>query len=162
MTRSGASSPSAHASQNDLPSKTTDSRHSSRSRGSKPRSGPRRPRTRTFAPMTTSSQRPISLQPTLCEVAPVPFDTLGLDKRLLEGVRDLGYKETRPIQSAVIPLALGGNDLIACAETGTGKTAAFVLPTLQKLLTTPPATQRGLTPGSDPVQNLPRSRVLVL
>ena len=92
----------------------------------------------------------------------MPFDTLGLDKRLLEGVRDLGYKETRPIQSAVIPLALGGNDLIACAETGTGKTAAFVLPTLQKLLTTPPAMQGGQTPGSDPVQNLPRSRVLVL
>ncbi len=112
--------------------------------------------------MTASSQRPISLEPTLCEIAPVPFDTLGLDKRLLEGVRDLGYKETRPIQSAVIPLALGGNDLIACAETGTGKTAAFVLPTLQKLLTTPPAMQGGQTPGSDPVQNLPRSRVLVL
>jgi ATP-dependent RNA helicase RhlE len=72
----------------------------------------------------------------------VPFTTLPLDKRLLEGVRDLGYKETRPVQSAVIPLALGGDDLIACAETGTGKTAAFVVPTLQKLLTaqaTPPA-----------------------
>ena len=54
---------------------------------------------------------------------------------MLEGVRDLGFVETRPIQSAVIPLALGGHDLIACAETGTGKTAAFVVPTLQKLLT---------------------------
>ncbi len=50
-------------------------------------------------------------------------------------MRDLGFVETRPIQSAVIPLALAGDDLIACAETGTGKTAAFVVPTLQRLLT---------------------------
>lgn len=52
----------------------------------------------------------------------------------MEGTRDLGFTETRPIQSAVIPLALAGHDLIACAETGTGKTAAFVVPTLQALL----------------------------
>jgi len=64
----------------------------------------------------------------------VPFKSLGLDTRLLEGVRDLGWVDTRPIQTAVIPLALGGQDLIACAETGTGKTAAFVVPTLQRLL----------------------------
>ena len=62
------------------------------------------------------------------------FAALGLDPRLLEGVRDLGFVETRPIQSAVIPLALAGLDLIACAETGTGKTVAFVLPMLQRLL----------------------------
>ena len=65
----------------------------------------------------------------------MPFTTLGLDPRLLEGIRDLGYVDTRPIQTAVIPFALAGLDLIACAETGTGKTAAFVVPTLQKLLT---------------------------
>jgi ATP-dependent RNA helicase RhlE len=64
----------------------------------------------------------------------VPFTTLGLDTRLLEGVRDLGFVDTRPVQTAVIPLALDGQDLIACAETGTGKTAAFVVPTLQRLL----------------------------
>jgi ATP-dependent RNA helicase RhlE len=64
----------------------------------------------------------------------VPFTSLGLDTRLLEGVRDLGFADTRPIQTAVIPLALQGQDLIACAETGTGKTAAFVVPTLQRLL----------------------------
>jgi len=49
-------------------------------------------------------------------------------------VRDLGFKETRSIQSAVIPLALAGHDLIATAETGTGKTCAFVVPMLQTLL----------------------------
>ena len=50
-------------------------------------------------------------------------------------MRDLGFVETRPVQSAVIPLALKGADIIACAETGTGKTCAFVLPILQRLLT---------------------------
>jgi ATP-dependent RNA helicase RhlE len=64
----------------------------------------------------------------------VAFASLGLDTRLLEGIRDLGFTATRPIQSAVIPLALAGHDLIACAETGTGKTAAFVVPMLQRLL----------------------------
>src|SRR5262245_60554632 len=52
----------------------------------------------------------------------------------MEGIRDFGFTETRPIQAAVIPLALAGHDLIACAETGTGKTAAFVVPMLQWLL----------------------------
>ena len=67
---------------------------------------------------------------------PVPFASFNLDPRLLEGVRDLGFTETRPIQTAVIPLALAGHDLIACAATGTGKTAAFVVPMLQWLLAT--------------------------
>ncbi len=64
----------------------------------------------------------------------MPFTALTLDARLLEGIRDLGFVQTRPVQSAVIPLALAGDDLIACAETGTGKTAAFVVPMLQRLL----------------------------
>jgi ATP-dependent RNA helicase RhlE len=68
------------------------------------------------------------------ETSPIPFSSLGLDSRLLEGVRDLGFSETRPIQSAVITLSLAGNDLIACAETGSGKTCAFVVPMLQRLL----------------------------
>jgi len=78
-----------------------------------------------------------ALEATLCETAPVAFASLNLDARLLEGIRDLGFSETRPIQTAVIPLALAGHDLIACAETGTGKTAAFVVPMLQWLLRTP-------------------------
>ena len=87
---------------------------------------------------TTHSSSAPTLEPIDCDTTPVAFTALALDSRLLEGVRDLGYKETRPIQSAVIPLALGGQDLIACAETGTGKTAAFVVPTLQTLLTAAP------------------------
>ncbi len=64
----------------------------------------------------------------------MPFASFNLDARLLEGLRDFNFAETRPVQTAVIPLALTGLDLIACAETGTGKTAAFVVPMLQWLL----------------------------
>jgi ATP-dependent RNA helicase RhlE len=84
------------------------------------------------------------------------FGALGLDSRLLQGIRDLGYVETRPIQSAVIPLALGDHDLIACAETGTGKTCAFVVPTVQKLLVDDSRRQGDAEPSA------PKSRVLVL
>jgi ATP-dependent RNA helicase RhlE len=94
----------------------------------------------------------------------VPFTSLGLDARLLEGIRDLGFSETRPIQSAVIPLALAGHDLIACAETGTGKTAAFVVPTVQRLLTADlqvRATSDMVRLKADPT-SAARSRVLVL
>ena len=66
--------------------------------------------------------------------SPIPFDQLSLDPRLLSGIRDLGWSETRSIQSGVIPLALSGSDVIACAETGTGKTAAFLVPILQRFL----------------------------
>ena len=66
--------------------------------------------------------------------APIAFDSLNLDARLLHGIRDLGWAETRPVQSGVIPLALAGDDVIACAETGTGKTAAFLVPILQRFL----------------------------
>ncbi len=68
------------------------------------------------------------------DTTPVGFDTFGLDERLMQGLRDLGYAETRPVQSAVIGLARDGHDVIACAETGTGKTLAFVLPILARLL----------------------------
>ncbi|OFW04228.1 MAG: hypothetical protein A3I61_09590 [Acidobacteria bacterium RIFCSPLOWO2_02_FULL_68_18] len=67
------------------------------------------------------------------------FEALGLDARLLSGIRDLGWDETRPVQSGVIPIALSGADLIACAETGTGKTAAFLVPMLQRFLSRPQA-----------------------
>jgi ATP-dependent RNA helicase RhlE len=85
--------------------------------------------------------------------------SLRLDARLLEGVRDLGFQETRPIQSAVIPLALEGSDLIACAETGTGKTAAFVVPMLQRLLNAGTIAERAAR--QEPNTAL-KSRVLVL
>jgi ATP-dependent RNA helicase RhlE len=73
------------------------------------------------------------------EAPPVPFDTLGLDPRLMKGLQDLGFEGTRPVQSAVIPIALSGADVVACAETGTGKTLAFAVPILQSLLTEKPS-----------------------
>jgi len=79
--------------------------------------------------------------------APVAFEMLGLDARLLSGIRDLGWHDTRAVQSGVIPFALAGADVIACAETGTGKTAAFLVPILQRFLNavpTRPAATRAL------------------
>jgi ATP-dependent RNA helicase RhlE len=66
--------------------------------------------------------------------APVPFDSLGLEPSLIEGITIRGFDKTTPIQSAVIPIALAGHDVIGCADTGTGKTVAFVLPILNRLL----------------------------
>jgi ATP-dependent RNA helicase RhlE len=69
-----------------------------------------------------------------CDPRPVGFETLGLELSLIEGVRVRGFTATTPIQSAVIPIVMDGNDLIGCAETGTGKTAAFLLPILNRIL----------------------------
>jgi len=81
--------------------------------------------------------------------APIPYDDLPLDPRLLSGIKDLGWSDTRPVQSGVIPLAIQGGDVIACAETGTGKTAAFLVPILQRFL-------------NEPAPQPPRTRALVL
>ena len=64
---------------------------------------------------------------------PMSFDTLGLAPELLRAVADQGYTEPTPVQAEAIPLVLAGRDLLAGAQTGTGKTAAFVLPILQRL-----------------------------
>ena len=61
------------------------------------------------------------------------FASFDLDERLLATVADLGYEEPTPIQREAIPLLLGGRDLLAEAPTGTGKTAAFALPILQRI-----------------------------
>ncbi len=63
----------------------------------------------------------------------VGFDGLGLDPQLLQAVAELGFVHPTPIQERVIPEALGGRDLIGLAETGSGKTAAFCLPMVQRL-----------------------------
>ena len=62
------------------------------------------------------------------------FRSLNLLPQLLHGVNDFGYQEPTPIQMEAIPLALEGHDLTGCAQTGTGKTAAFALPALQKMV----------------------------
>ena len=65
---------------------------------------------------------------------PIDFTALDLDERLQQGIEDLGFERTTPVQSATIPLVLTGDDLIVCAQTGTGKTAAFLLPIAQRLI----------------------------
>src|SRR5689334_10800807 len=72
------------------------------------------------------------------------FTTLGLADGLLRAVADEGYSVPTPIQARAIPEILAGRDLLAAAQTGTGKTAAFTLPLLQKLAAHPPAGHRAI------------------
>ena len=72
------------------------------------------------------------------------FTQFNLDSRLLAGIARAGYTAPTPIQAAALPPALAGHDLIGTAQTGTGKTAAFVLPILQKLLSGPHGHARAL------------------
>ncbi len=62
------------------------------------------------------------------------FKDLNLDRSLERAISDLGFSEPTPIQSAAIPPGLAGRDVIACAMTGSGKTAAFALPILDLLM----------------------------
>ncbi|HVU83851.1 MAG TPA: DEAD/DEAH box helicase, partial [Puia sp.] len=61
------------------------------------------------------------------------FTELGLIEPLLKAVAQEGYKTPTPIQEQAIPVVLAGKDLLGCAQTGTGKTASFVLPLLQQM-----------------------------
>jgi ATP-dependent RNA helicase RhlE len=72
------------------------------------------------------------------------FEQFGFDSRLMQGIKNAGYETATPIQEAAIPAALRGRDIIGTAQTGTGKTAAFVLPILTKLLDGPRGMPRAL------------------
>ena len=65
------------------------------------------------------------------------FTDFGFDERLLEGIEASAYDEATPVQEQVIPLVLAGKDIIASAQTGTGKTAAFLLPLINKIISAP-------------------------
>jgi ATP-dependent RNA helicase RhlE len=67
------------------------------------------------------------------------FSSLGLSAELLRAVSELGYSEPTPIQSQAIPVLLEGRDMLACAQTGTGKTAGFTLPLLHRLAANRPS-----------------------
>ena len=82
-------------------------------------------------PPTASSADATALpQPTTTAQA---FDTLALPAGMLANLQQLGYLSMTPIQAAALPFALAGEDLIAQAKTGSGKTAAFALPLLARL-----------------------------
>jgi len=66
----------------------------------------------------------------------VKFTDLDLKPEILHAIRDAGYIDPTPIQAQAIPIVLNGQDLLGCAQTGTGKTAAFALPMLQRLMNT--------------------------
>jgi ATP-dependent RNA helicase RhlE len=79
------------------------------------------------------------------------FDQLGLIPPLAQAVRELGYTQPTPVQEQAIPLVLAGRDLMAGAQTGTGKTAAFALPILQRLA---PLASASASPARHPVRAL--------
>jgi ATP-dependent RNA helicase RhlE len=74
----------------------------------------------------------------------MPFSSLGLHPDLLRGVKELGFQRPTPIQNDSIPPALAGKDVLACAMTGSGKSAAFLLPILNRLMTKKRGTTRAL------------------
>jgi ATP-dependent RNA helicase RhlE len=86
------------------------------------------------------------------------FDDLSLCTPLLRSLQEAGYEEATPIQQKAIPQILKGRDLVGCAQTGTGKTAAFALPTLQQLMKPAAeptgATRRRQRSGSRPIRCL--------
>ena len=75
--------------------------------------------------------------PAAADGAAPTFDAMGLHPELLRAVRGMGFTQPTPIQVRAIPPILAGRDVIGCAQTGTGKTAAFVLPILHRLLQAP-------------------------
>ncbi len=140
----------------------------------------RSPRSATGHTQSSSHPRPeLAFELAPHDPTPVEFTSLPFDPRLQMGVADRSFVRTTPVQSAVFPLVLEGSDVIACAQTGTGKTLAFLLPIMQRLLVprsvpvTAPAAAADYKNvlGSDPIsaamtpeQSLPaqRTRVLVL
>jgi ATP-dependent RNA helicase RhlE len=97
--------------------------------------------------MAAPAPPPITRTQASYDPRPVSFESLDLESTLVESIRQRGFLITTPIQSAVVPIIMDGNDLIGCADTGTGKTAAFLLPILNRLLRTRAAApeERGYT-----------------
>ena len=79
------------------------------------------------------------------------FDHFGLDPRIVAAVKSMGYATPTPIQSKAIPVVMQGGDVMGAAQTGTGKTAGFGLPLLQRLL---PQANSSMSPARHPVRGL--------
>jgi ATP-dependent RNA helicase RhlE len=100
------------------------------------RRGRRSTRTSPASPTTLPLESPIAATPSVdaADLEPLVFADIGFHPDLMAGISDRGFVSTTPVQTAVLPHVRAGHDLIACAETGTGKTAAFVLPLVDRLL----------------------------
>ena len=79
----------------------------------------------------------LSLSLSLEKKVDMKFEDFDLEPDVLEGLDAMNFKEATPVQEATIPVVLEGKDLIACAQTGTGKTAAYILPLLNLLTRRP-------------------------
>src|SRR6476646_4984761 len=86
----------------------------------------------------------------------MPFQQLGLSPLLARNAQTLGYQNPTPIQAQAIPAVLAGRDLVATAQTGTGKTGAFLLPVLHRLAAAPRASTGALvlTPTRELAQQI--------
>ena len=101
-----------------------------------------------LAPATGATDAPPTAP---APAAPERFDTLPLDPKLLRAVADQGYLTMTPIQAKAIPIVLAGRDVMGAAQTGTGKTAAFSIPLLQRMLKHENAS---MSPARHPVRAL--------
>jgi ATP-dependent RNA helicase RhlE len=97
------------------------------------------------------SNQPIETSPDILDTENISFSDLALAPELLKALDELGYSVPTPVQSQAIPVVLQGRDLMAGAQTGTGKTAAFALPALQKLLS---SANSSASPARHPVRAL--------
>ena len=84
------------------------------------------------------------------EADPTSFDALGLNQEIMGAVEELGYTAPTPVQAGAIPQVLEGRDVLAAAQTGTGKTAAFLLPTMNNLAHGEKRRVRGRSLGCGP------------
>src|SRR6516162_7803763 len=93
----------------------------------------------------------------------MPFSSFGLDALIVRATRELGFTRPTPVQQEAIPLAMAGRDVLACAMTGSGKTAAFLLPIMQRLLAKRRGTTRALvlTPTRELAAHTPLSGAAV-
>ena len=79
------------------------------------------------------------------------FSSFGLHESLMRAISEMGYETPTPIQIQAIPLVLAGNDVMGAAQTGTGKTASFGLPLLERLI---PTANSSMSPARHPVRAL--------